>query len=46
MNQIHDAVRISLFLNLREEGVEDKDEDIFADIIPAHSVEDSPEGTE
>jgi hypothetical protein len=41
MNQIHDAMRISTFLNPREEAVVDNDEDILADIVLAHSVNEA-----
>jgi hypothetical protein len=46
MNQIHDAMRISFYLNLCKEVVEDHAEDILADTILAQSVDDSPEATE
>ncbi len=41
MNEIHDAMRISQFLNPVEEVVEDDDEDILADIILAHSLDEA-----
>ncbi len=41
MNEIHDAMRISQFLNRLEEVIEDDDEDILADIVLAHSIDES-----
>ncbi len=45
MNRVHDAMRISTFLNLLEEFVVDDDDDILADIVLAHSV-DEPQAYE
>jgi hypothetical protein len=41
MNRVHDAMRISAFLNPQEEAVVDDDEDILADIILAHSLDEA-----
>jgi hypothetical protein len=41
MNQIHDAMQISAFLNPLEEVVTDDDEDILADIVLAHSIDEA-----
>ncbi len=41
MNEIHDAMRISQFLNPLEEVVVDDDEDILADIVLAHSIDEA-----
>jgi hypothetical protein len=41
MNEIHDAMWISQFLNPLEEAVEDDDEDILADIVLAYTLDES-----
>jgi hypothetical protein len=41
MNEIHDAMRISQFLNPLEEVVVDDDEDILADIVLANSIDEA-----
>jgi hypothetical protein len=41
MNEIHDAMRISQFLNPLDEVVINVDEDILVDIVPAHSIDES-----
>jgi hypothetical protein len=38
MNQIHDAMRISLFLNWPKQNVKDDNQDVFADSVQAHSI--------
>ncbi len=40
MKEIHDAMRINVFLNPVEEVVTDDDEDIFADIVLTHSIDE------
>jgi hypothetical protein len=42
MNLVHEATRISHFLNRREEAAEGNDDDILADIGLTYSVEEVP----
>jgi hypothetical protein len=41
MNEIHDTMRISQFLNPQEKEIVDDNEVIHADIVLAHSVDES-----
>jgi hypothetical protein len=40
MKEIHDVMQMNVFLNPVEEVVIDNDEDIFADIVLAHSIDE------